>query len=487
MKYQQKAAATAILGLAFGGISSNVTAESSLDVADASFAAVNNLVNLHQDTRILEPQPDGIGHASASGAPPIGEVSATTGNTNTVQMSETILTACAGGANTGTAFQEDCNALVGAAATDSSGSAAAMARLTPDQVLAQNNVASQQVKVETAVVGARMLGLRLAAQGAPAGMSEALAAGLLYGHLGGAASADALGGQSGLFLSVKYLDGTQDRNRYSYGYNTDGWNLTAGGDYRFGNNLIGGLMVNYTQSSANYDGNKGRMNMDGWGLGAYGTYFLDNGIFFEGIAGYNWNHYDLKRRINYTLDSGEGTTRVNQTAQSSPSGGVFHATLGTGYSLNREAYTITPKLSLNYVRNSVGSYGERMSDPNASGGTWALAYDSRDYTSFTSRLGVIIANAISTGSGVFVPQFSLDWVHEFDNDQQAVGARFIYDLSATPLAIWTTKPDHNYFDLGVGISGQFANGRSAFISYNTLLGYEDISQYTITAGVRLEF
>lgn len=487
MKHRQRAAATAILGLAFGGLSASAEADPGADTSEAAFNAVNNLASSDSAALALGRADSSQARTASASGTPIGEASVTTGNRNTVEVADTVLTACAGGQNTGTQFQEDCNAVVGSAVTDPSGASDALTALTADQVLAQNNAAAQQVEVETDVVASRMLGLRLASQATDSQLGEALAAGLLYGRVGGAASADALGGETGLFFSVKYLDGSQDRDSYTRGFDMDGWNLTAGADHRFGPNLIAGVMATYTQGTVDYDGDKGRMTMDGWGLGAYGTYYLDNGAFIEGIAGYNWNDYDLKRNVQYTLENNGAVTRVDQTAKSSPGGGVFYATLGGGYAVNRQSFTITPQLSLNYVQNSVDSYRERMSDPSTWGGSWALAYDSQTYTSFTSRLGVMIANAISTGSGVFVPQLSLDWVHEFANDQEDIGARFVNDISATPLVIWTSKPDHNYFDLGVGVSGQFANGRSAFVSFNTILGYENVSQYAVTGGVRLEF
>lgn len=489
MKNQHKAAATAILGLAFGGAATGASAETGLEAAETSFAAVNNLAaGAQTSTPFVRAAQTTTGTVAASGTP-IGQAATATGNSNTELTAQTILNACAGGANAGTAFQADCNALVGDAGSDPTGAEQAMAGLTGDQPLALNHAATRQVGIQTNVASSRMLGLVIASQQArDSRMNSALAAGLLYGRQGGGASADALNGETGAFFNAKYLDGSQDRDQYTYGYDLDSWNFTFGGDYRFGPNLIGGAMANYTQGSVDYNANKGQMTTDGWGLGAYGTYYLDNGLFFEGVTGYNWNSADLERRIDYTLDDGQGNlTQVRQTAKSNPDSGVFYATLGGGYSLNRQALSFTPQLSLNYVHNSVGSYRERMSDPQAPGGSWALAYDSQSFTSFTSRLGVMVANAFSTKVGVFVPQVSLDWIHEFKNNQEGLSARFINDLSANPLTVWTTKPDHNYFDLSLGISGQFANGRSVFLNYNAILGYEDVSQYAITGGVRFEF
>jgi outer membrane autotransporter protein len=489
VRQNRKAAQLAIISLAFSVFSINAYAQTGVISTEPTGPAIQGLYQ-----RINErPQPTPPAPSPApqdpdqSPAASFESAGQSTGNTNTIGLSNTVLTACAGGANTGTQFQTDCNTLVGGSTTDPSGASSALKTLTPDQVIAQNNAAAQQVQGVTSSLTSRMGTLRLASQTEANGFGSSLVSGLLYGQTGGAASADALNGKAGGFLTAKYLDGTQDPDRYTYGYDSHGWTLTAGGDYRLGPNLIAGAMISYLQGTTDYDQNKGDMTMDGWGLGAYGTYYLDSGLFLEGTIGYNWNDYDVNRNIDYNIDDSGSITRVRQTAKSSPDGKLFYATLGGGYSINRQSFTFTPQLSVEYIRNHVNSFRESLTNPDAPGSSWALAYDSQSYTSLTSRLGMMAAKAISTQSGIFVPQISIHWIHEFENDQEGISARFINDLSATPLTIWTTKPDHDYFDLGLGLSGQFANGRSAFISYNTILGYEDVSEHAITGGVRLEF
>ena len=51
----------------------------------------------------------------------------------------------------------------------------------------------------------------------------------------------------------------------------------------------------------------------------------------------------------------------------------------------------------------------------------------------------------------------------------------------------TDDPDRNYFNLGLGLAAQFAHGRAAFVSYETVLGRNAASSQALTLGVRLEF
>ncbi|AFL76330.1 autotransporter outer membrane beta-barrel domain-containing protein [Thiocystis violascens] len=481
-KNQTAAAAAAILGLAFCGDST---------AADEPTSRGGDLFSAVDNTAIANPavtSTDEQSTASASGAALEG-AAAITGNANTVGVANTVFNACIGGLNNGTAFGDDCAVLVIGGTEDPANASAALASLTPDQVLATRTVALAQVDAGLGVAAMRMGSQRLASGLSGFAPNGTMAAGLLFGQAsGGGASGDLQFGRGGAFFNLKYLNTEQDRDTYTSGYDLDGLHLTLGGDYRVRENLILGLYGSYTTESVDYRQNKGDMEMDGWGIGAYGTYYWEGGAFVEGTLGYNRNEYDLRRRIAYGIASDtDGKTIVRQTATSSPEADVLYASLGGGYTIDRQSFTITPSASLNYTENAVDAYRETMSNPQAAGGSLAIGYDSQTYTSLTSRLGVMVAKAISSGSGVFLPQLSLDWVHEFQNDQETLDARFVNDLSNTPLLVTTSRPDHNYFDLGLGISGQFAQGRSAFISVNTLLGYEDVTSYSITGGFRIEF
>jgi len=87
-----------------------------------------------------------------------------------------------------------------------------------------------------------------------------------------------------------------------------------------------------------------------------------------------------------------------------------------------------------------------------------------------------------------VPQGRVEWIHEFEDNNQVTG-RLIkaIDPSQATFTLTPDPVDKNYFRLGVGVSAQFAKGRSAFIAYQGTLGLQNISENDITAGVRLEF
>jgi len=52
--------------------------------------------------------------------------------------------------------------------------------------------------------------------------------------------------------------------------------------------------------------------------------------------------------------------------------------------------------------------------------------------------------------------------------------------------VFTDAPDRNFFNIGVGLSATFRGGVSAFVSYETVLGLENITRHSVTMGVRKE-
>jgi outer membrane lipase/esterase len=400
---------------------------------------------------------------------------------------EALLATCATGANgnggsNNQLFQADCDLIVGGAGEDVAGSTHALTDIAADQISAQNSVAVRTAGLGVSMIQSRLANLRLT--GAQNLDSVAVIAAGPFGQpLGGGASGDLTVGPFGGFLNARYVTGDADQTAFQPGYDFDGWSILGGLDYRFDDNLIGGVSLRYSDGDVDYDNNRGDMTGDSWGISLYGSYNMDNGFFVDGLIGYGQSDYKLKRRLNYTI----GSETAIQTAKSDPSADLWNINVGAGYTLYKDAWSITPSARLNYLQNDVDSYRERMSDPTGVGGAMALSIDSQTFTSFTSDLGVQVARAISHSGGVIVPQLRIGWVHEFENGQEQVGARFVNDINSQPLFILTDEPVRDYADLSVGVSAQFANGRSAFLSYNTLLGYNDVTYNAINAGVRLEF
>jgi len=393
----------------------------------------------------------------------------------------------ASGASNNQAFQADCNRVVGGAIADPVGSTQALNMLAADQIGAQNSAASRAAGLGVAVVQTRLQHIRLAS-GLPVYQPSVLLANnhVFQNQTGGGASGDAAFDRFGAFLSLGYVNGKEDQTAFQPGADMDRRSVSGGIDYRFKDNLFGGVVLRYADADVAFDNSRGDMSGDEWGLALYGTYFRPEGLFFDGLIGYGNDDYTLRRRIGYSVDS----EVADQSATSSPQSSVVNVNLGVGYTMSRDAWTITPALRLNFLRNKVDAYRESMSSPIDSttvGSSMALGIDAQTYTSLVSDFGIQISRAINLSNQVLVPQLRVSWLHEFKNDQAQVGAYFINDINKQPFFVLTNQPDRDYVDLGIAVSAQFAQGRSAFISYDTLLGYQGVSYDSVNIGMRFEF
>jgi outer membrane lipase/esterase len=379
-------------------------------------------------------------------------------------------------------FQDDCNVLAGGFFAEPP-DLRAFDSLAADQVSAQNAVAGRRNDANLSVVAQRLHLLRLTSN-ISATDSDTLLAGNfpLDGATGGGASAESQDGLLGVFLNGRYLDGDEDESFFQDGYDFDGWGVLLGSDYRFSDNLVAGAALNYSEGDVDYDDNRGELQTETWGAMGYGSYSLENGAYFEGTAGYSSIAYDMSRTVSYTID----TNTALQNMDSSPDGSVLSFGLGGGYTYNNQSLTVTPSIRFNYLENDVDGYRERSTDLSATGGAMALAVNSTSFDSLTSNLGLTVANAVSFSGGVIIPQVSLEWVREFEDDSTSIQTRYQNDINSTRFSISTRELDDQYWDFSIGLSAQFQGGISGFVIYRTLLEYDGLNYNSVEAGLRVE-
>jgi outer membrane lipase/esterase len=152
---------------------------------------------------------------------------------------------------------------------------------------------------------------------------------------------------------------------------------------------------------------------------------------------------------------------------------------------------VVPTARLQYIRATVDGYSEdRVSSPGEPGSGLNVEIDDQTYRSFALGLGGQVSYAMSQSWGVLLPYASLEYVHDFEKNDSSVTGRFVNDdpiAGKIPFTLPIDSRDQNYFNFGIGASAQFTNGTAGFVNYEQLLGYSDVSQYRINAGLRFEF
>lgn len=395
-------------------------------------------------------------------------------------------------------FQRDCNALVGASLRQDPNANTALGQVTPDEATTPVNSSLNSLQLQSRSVGARLVALRRGATGFSLGglglnldgrwVSAKDLAGLYQqgGRSGGAAGADDNGfSRLGVFASGTINTGEQDTTVNEAGFDFNTWNITAGADYRFNDQFILGGAFGYSNAEADLDANGGELDADSYNLIVYGTYYQSDRFYLDGSLSYGWNDYDQNRNVRYTLNN--GNTAVDQNLSATYDGDQFNLTFGGGYDFSSGGWTFGPVAQLQYINANVDGYGERASNPNQDGSGWTVQIDGQDYKSFTLSLGGQVSYALSQSWGVLLPQARFEWIHEFEDDSPFVTGHFLGDPSQDSFSFAGDEPDTDYFSLGIGVSAVFAKGRSAYFNYQTVLGYQDLTQNSFNLGLRLEF
>jgi len=315
--------------------------------------------------------------------------------------------------------------------------------------------------------------------------------------VGGGAGDPESGGQSrlGFFINGSLKRGSQDTTLNQTGYDFHSNGITAGLDYRFRQHLVLGIALGHTSGSTDFTDLSGRQDARSNSVSLYGTYY--NEAFYVDLIGtYAHNSYDIDRTTSFDIINSSPVTPTNCVGtlcsiDTTGSTGAKQYAVSTniGYSFHSRALVFGPDVAVNYTRINVDGFTEN--DTNLTG--LGLAFDNQTGESLLVKAGLHASYAISTPFGVILPQVRGHYIHEFKNDQRALGIHFVDDPTiGTPtgpvgnFVVFTDQPTRDYLDYAAGFSAQFAYGISAFVEYNALASAGSLHAHEFAFGIRFQ-
>ncbi len=288
-------------------------------------------------------------------------------------------------------------------------------------------------------------------------------------------------GKLGIFIQGDLDFGDRDATDTQMGYESDSWNLTIGGDYRFKDNLYGGLAFNFGQTDVTYDTRGDESTIENWGMSVYGGWQITEAWYVDGLISYGNSDYSTLRNIQYTLNTGDfSATQRGDTTGTQLSYGV-----NTGYMYNKNGFRFGPILSFFYSDGTIDGFKER-----AIKGSDAWAFEVGEQTIQSTRMsaGLQMDYSWSTDWGVLIPGIRAAYVREKEGSDDTVvvrlanGANFADGTSR--FAITNQKDDEGYYDISVNVSGQFVMGISGFVSYQFYQDYRGYTREGYSVGIR---
>lgn len=402
-----------------------------------------------------------------------------------------------------TAGQQDllarCSELVGNAGANPQDVSRALGQMVNDEAAAQvdaafnttgaqfDNLKARIAALRSGSVGINLGGLAIAGGGGVLPLSF-LPSTLVAGDEDGGGEVGADFSRWGFFASGTIGRGDRDADSGTPGYEFDTWGLTAGVDYRWSDRFVFGAALGYNRNDTDVSGDQGRLETKGYSGSLYATWYQGESWYADAVFTYGSNSYDLSRRIRYQIRGAGGAMQsIDQVATASPDGDQLQFALSAGRDFSRGAWSFGPYARVTATRVDFDPYTERMSNPSAPGGGLALAVEARELKSLEAVLGGKVSYTMSTSWGVLVPHAQVEFLHEFEDSADDIVARFANDPTGTAILVPQPSIDTDYLNLGIGLSGVFANGRSAFLYYERRAAQSGYSQDSLALGVRIEF
>lgn len=283
----------------------------------------------------------------------------------------------------------------------------------------------------------------------------------------------------GVFVNGNFGVGDKDGTDRELGFEYDSQGVTAGVDYRFTDNFVLGTTFGYNAIKSDFDASRGNLDLDGYSFSLYSTYYNDD-FYLDSIFSGGWNEFDTRRNIQLP--------GFNQTALGDTRGNDYSFNVTGGYDFHNQGLTYGPYGRVSYQNVQIDGYQETPSDPGALGFGSLATIGKQNAVSLQTALGGQLSYAFSTSFGVLMPMARAEWVHEFHDGSKPLNWSFSSIPSQqTPFVNLSDGSSRNFANLGAGLSATFTHGTSAFLSYEAMVGRNNISEHSINAGVRAEF
>ena len=278
----------------------------------------------------------------------------------------------------------------------------------------------------------------------------------------------------GAFISGDIIFANVDgRNNWQQDGNFTTGGLITGLDAKVTDALTAGLLLGYSHTDADLDGQNSSAYVDTYSAGAYGGYHEGN-FYGNGILAYLYNNYDSNRTISFP--------GISRTANGHAAGSQYVLNLDGGYDHPVcKDVTVGPFAGIEYVNLGVGSFTENGA------GAANLAINNQDVNSLRSRLGVRMeVRKELTTNWVAASEVRAAWQYEFLDDNRAIVSRFS-DSGLSAFSVRTDNPERNAALLGVGINATYRNMLTTFVDYDVQVGQAHYVEQSIKGGIKWSF
>lgn len=286
---------------------------------------------------------------------------------------------------------------------------------------------------------------------------------------GGGAADDFLdSGRLGFFLNGMFTAGERDDSEFATGYDSDGYNLTSGIDYRVNLNFIIGGALGIAKEDTEFVSNRGEQNASTTTFSFYGNFFPSDSFYADWLFMYTVGDIDITRNVDV----------LSQTALAETEGSMSSFASTMGYNWNAGSWEFDGYGRLEYTNLLIDGYTE-------SGSFMDLTVDDQEAQSLQAALGTKIAKVFSLSNGVVIPSLDVEWLNQFEDDARFIGVDM--ENVTNGFLVKNEARDSNYFNAALSLSSVFASGFSGYLRMESQIGDDYLGRARYSGGLRWEF
>jgi outer membrane autotransporter protein len=252
--------------------------------------------------------------------------------------------------------------------------------------------------------------------------------------------------------------------------NGQGYNFTTGGvslglDYRITDQLVVGVMGEYSHTWTDLQP-RGHIDVDSGRGGMYATWF-NHGLYLNGAIYGGHNNYD------------SGRSGLEGLANGGTEGAEWSAFIGGGYDFHFGHLTVGPIAALQYTEVGIDGFSEK-------GSLAPMQIHSDSAQSLRSDVGFRAFYQWQIGKIVVEPSLKATWEHEYKYSALPITAGFA-GISGPSATFSGPSEGHDSAVVSAGVSAQWTPTISTYINYDGQLGRENYDSNAVTGGVRISF
>ncbi len=280
-------------------------------------------------------------------------------------------------------------------------------------------------------------------------------------------------------FSVEHQILDRDVTEFANGFESSINQLLAGFDYRFSDRFSGGAVLNYSHHYGDFT-NQGDFKINSFGLLGFGLYRPIDNLFLSFLGGYSYKKYNRSRITNFITENPVNIHGGLAETDFHANEFIGNALVSFKYKVEGTSFVLMPQVGAEFFYINFATYSE------AGGDGLGLTFHDDTISSFKSRLGLkTIYSGLSFNEIGIVPLLTLDWLHEFENDQRDVAVSFVDDTRAKRFLFQTQSPDRDWMELNAGVTLLLQSKIQIFVNYRSMLFHSFFNSHAGMIGVRI--